>query len=222
MGVPATPHQLNRRRWRGAGWHLAIFLWERGNKKAAAPARDCRSCSGGSCKSVSRIWSARPRRRAGGRGGHHLSGTTVADRLERPTCTDEAGRLLPTAAGTGATWPCTPWGLPGRSGHPKRRCALTAPLHPLPRRPSGRDCSLLHEPSRRCLSARLPVRKHGALWCSDFPHRRPGKVQPGRDGAMARFARPCMYRAGGHKVPLAPAAGGHAKKRSGPGGRLRF
>jgi hypothetical protein len=31
-----------------------------------------------------------------------------------------------------------------------------------------------------------------------------------------------MYRAGGHKVPLAPAAGGHAKKRSGPGGRLRF
>jgi hypothetical protein len=31
-----------------------------------------------------------------------------------------------------------------------------------------------------------------------------------------------MYRAGGHKVLLAPATEGHAKKRSGPGGRLRF
>jgi len=31
-----------------------------------------------------------------------------------------------------------------------------------------------------------------------------------------------MYRADGKKVPLAPAARGHEKKRSGLGGRLRF
>jgi hypothetical protein len=42
----------------------------------------------------------------------------------------------------GATWPYTPWGLPGRSRRRERRCALTAPFHPLPRRP-GRRAGLL-------------------------------------------------------------------------------
>jgi len=84
----------------------------------------------------------------------------------------------------GATWPYTPWGLPGRSRHRERRCALTAPFHPLPQHPrdkvsvaetSSRHrggtalCCTCHRPPRRAES-RLPVRKHGTLRCSDFPH----------------------------------------------------
>ena len=29
-------------------------------------------------------------------------------------------------------WPCFRWGLPSRTGHPTRWCALTAPFHPYP------------------------------------------------------------------------------------------
>ena len=58
-----------------------------------------------------------------------------------------AGSLFPRSLGTGATWPFTPWGLHGRSCCQQRRCALTAPFHPLPRTLPGRDCSLLHMPS---------------------------------------------------------------------------
>ncbi len=45
----------------------------------------------------------------------------------------------------GAAWPCTPWGLPGRPRHRGRRCALTAPFHPLPvpRTLSGPSAGLL-------------------------------------------------------------------------------
>jgi len=43
--------------------------------------------------------------------------------------------------------PCTGWGLPSRSGHPDRWCALTAPFHPY-RAPLGRAavCFLWHCP----------------------------------------------------------------------------
>ncbi len=70
-------------------------------------------------------------------------------------------------------WPCTPWGLPGRPGRPERRWALTPPFHPLPCR--GRATTLAGMLSVALAVSRrvdcLPVRKHGALWCSDFPHR---------------------------------------------------
>ena len=121
------------------------------------PMGGCRSCTHVACAPVSRIWSARARR-----GGHHLSGTTVAGRLKRPTCT--VRRLASVAIGgppspvrsrlrpgrNGATWPCTPWGLPGRSRHRERRCALTAPFHPLPRRPKPAGGTAL------CCTCHLP------------------------------------------------------------------
>lgn len=49
-------------------------------------------------------------------------------------------------------------------------------------------CFLLHVPSPPCLAARrrLPVRKHGALWCSDFPPRLPGNeamIRPARNSS---------------------------------------
>ena len=87
----------------------------------------------------------------------------------------------------GATWPFTPWGLPGRIRHRTRRCALTAPFHPLPRRRPGVGPAIgvgLLSVARAIRTApraqfglcgrrcSLPVRKHGALRCSDFPHRR--------------------------------------------------
>jgi len=39
-------------------------------------------------------------------------------------------------------WSCTARSLPGRACHHTRRCALTAPFHPLPC--SGLVCFLLH------------------------------------------------------------------------------
>jgi hypothetical protein len=147
-------------------------------QKSGSPdaCRDCRSYSGIACRSVSRIRSARVRGRA-------RAGEETIIYLERPSPTVSSGLPAPmtrratscpdTSRRLGAAWPFTPWGLHGRSGRPERRCALTAPFHPLPRTNSGRDCSLLHVPSPRLLPGRLPVRKHGALWCSDFPHRRP-------------------------------------------------
>jgi len=120
-------------------------------------------------------------------------------------------RPRPKPRPCGAAGSCTPWGLPSRPGHPARWCALTAPFHPLPTtckqgvdparqsvNPANRVLagllSVAHAvtgdpagPRRRS----LPVRKHGALWCSDFPHRR-GRISSRDarpDGAMIRSAR---------------------------------
>ena len=113
--------------------------------------RDVRTCKPNSVCSQ--------RLRTPPRGGRHLSGTAVAGPLERPTCaaprSSERWRAPPCRplSAHGATWPYTPWGLPGRSRRRDRRCALTAPFHPLSRQSqnevpaSGRDCSLLHVPS---------------------------------------------------------------------------
>jgi len=65
--------------------------------------------------------------------------------------------------------------------------------------------------------ARLPVRKHGALWCSDFPHRRPKVV--GTDGATPEPAHSCTRTPrGAPRFGLSPAV---SKKAQRPGGRLR-
>jgi len=169
----------------------------------------------------------------GRRGGHHLSGTAVADRLKRPTCTDDsAGNLVPDSGRdrcclalhlVGFAWPLRSPGTPVRSYRTLSPLAPTAPTV-VGTGFSGRDCSLLHVPSSRLLSGRLPVRKHGALWCSDFSHRRPDRLQSRRDGAMTRSARyllvPCRGRKGPVWAPWA-CAGDHAKKRSGLDRRLR-
>ncbi len=172
-------------RERGRRVRRAVFK-EAHKDERQPPLGGCRSCTSGACVPVSRIWSTRSNIAVSERGGHHLSGTIVADRLKRPTCTasprvgGDRWAAFPDGGRDGATWPCTPWGLPGRSRRRERRCALTAPFHPLPTqcRLGRRDCSLLHVPSapRRSGAIRLPVRKHGALWCSDFPHRRPEKT----------------------------------------------
>src|ERR1019366_191873 len=49
-------------------------------------------------------------------------------------------------------WPCSGWGLPSRSGHPDRWCALTAPFHPYLCGPGGPPSAvyfLLHFPASR-------------------------------------------------------------------------
>ena len=49
-------------------------------------------------------------------------------------------------------WPCSGWGLPSRSGHPDRWCALTAPFHPYlcgPEGPPSAVCFLWHFPASR-------------------------------------------------------------------------
>ena len=56
-------------------------------KRQSRRRRGCRSCLDGARGSVSRIRSAHGRSVPGSWGGHHLSGTAVADRLKRPTCT---------------------------------------------------------------------------------------------------------------------------------------
>jgi len=122
------------------------------NKKAAVPVshRDCRSYLGGACGSVSRIRSARIPFRAGMAGG---PSSIWAGRRRPPQAAYlhrlDGPPLSRQASGRGAAWPFTPWGLHGRSGRPERRCALTAPLHPLSQRLPGWDCSLLHMPSCR-------------------------------------------------------------------------
>ena len=62
-------------------------------------------------------------------------------------------------------WPCSGWGLPSRTGHPARWCALTAPFHPyLCRLRPSAVCSLWHFPSGRPDS----LREHPALGAPTF------------------------------------------------------
>ena len=176
---------------------------------------NCRLCSDGACGPVSRIRSAHPRHRTGRRRGHHLSGTVVTGRLKRPTCTvPSAGNLVPDSgrdsvllglsprgvclaapvtgnAGALLPHPCTrdPDGPNSRRGRMVGAGLLSVARAVVPKVPTvvGTD-----------YSARLPVRKRGALRCSDFPHRRAcadrnGSRSGRNDGAMARSARhlPC-------------------------------
>src|SRR3989440_7830053 len=58
--------------------------------------------------------------------GDHPSRAGVAAGLQRPTRGGGSGSLHVPC------WSCSRWGLPSRSGHPDRWCALTAPFHPYP------------------------------------------------------------------------------------------
>ena len=51
--------------------------------------------------------------------------------LPNASC-DLPGTLARRAAASSPIWSCSAWGLPCRRGHPRRRCALTAPFHPCP------------------------------------------------------------------------------------------
>ncbi len=55
----------------------------------------------------------------------HSSRHAVTDALKRPTRTSWRRATSRDAP----IWPCSQRGLPGRSGCPDRRCALTAPFH---------------------------------------------------------------------------------------------
>ena len=114
--------------------------------------------------------------------GRHLSGTAVAGGLERPT------RVLGRAPSAGRRRRGDPPARTLRGLAPRGVC-LAADVaaraggllphrftHHLCRR--SRDghrlvCFLLHVPSPPAVASRrrLPVRKHGALWCPDVPPR---------------------------------------------------
>src|SRR5690606_181616 len=104
----------------------------------------------------------------------HLSGTAVTGSLERPTRTASAGHLI------------APWSVAALFGLAPRGVYLAVPVtrnaggllpHPFTHHLCARGrhrlvYSLLHVPSPRPSARRLPVRKHDALRCSDFPPRR--------------------------------------------------
>src|SRR5690606_13198295 len=63
--------------------------------------------------------------------GDHLSGTSIARRLERPTWNHGPGQPVPA-------WPCSGWGLPGHRSHLRCRWSLAPPFHPCrPDEPGG-------------------------------------------------------------------------------------
>jgi hypothetical protein len=59
-----------------------------------------------------------------------------------PESRNEPGRLMLSV------WPCTGWGLPSRTSHPARWCALTAPFHPY----WGKSSVFSHQFSVRAVS----------------------------------------------------------------------
>ena len=150
------------------------------------PVGGCRSYRRGTYGSVSRIWSAR-RGSAGAASGRRViylgrplpgvSSGLPAPSLKQSRWQGPPCRLL---SAHGATWPCTPWGLPGRSRHRDRRCALTAPFHPLPIPARAGRAGLLSvarafhprpdKAERRSASGggSLPVRKHGPCGVRTF------------------------------------------------------
>ena len=131
---------------------------------------------------------------------HHLSGRSVARCVRaRPTRVAIWRAAISlysrNCRACDAAWPCTPWGLPGRTCCHARRGALTSPFHPLPvprpqSLPSAGQLSVAHAVIRGPKPhGRLPVRKHGALWCSDFPHRHPRRATERCSKAHAREGR---------------------------------
>ena len=114
-------------------------------------------------------------------GEGHLSGTAIADGLERPT-RDSDGAGSPSSP----IWPCSEWGLPcdlrlRKPGallpHPFTLACAAAPK-------SGRPSavySLWHFPSPFApkRSGRPGVTRHPALWSSDFPPPEPPRWPDG-------------------------------------------
>lgn len=136
-------------------------------------------------------------------GLHHLSGMPLTEHLDRPTRRLGAGRssTLPLAEHVGRPiWSFSPWGLPCRSARTERGGLL---LHPPKRAMSA--CEGGHHPftlacrlldiggllsvalsvARPSPAEPLPVRKHGALCCPDFP---PTLLQRVSDGAVRRMS----------------------------------
>jgi len=79
--------------------------------------------------------------------------------------------MQPTRCGTGRpiapAWPCSRWGLPGRSHRCARRWSLTPPFHPRTARFRAMQyTSLWHSAVE---SPRLAFRQHRTLWRADFP-----------------------------------------------------
>ena len=87
-------------------------------------------------------------------------------------------------------WPCTGWGLPSRSGHPDRWCALTAPFHPY--RAPVRARGGLFSVALSVGSPPLAVSQHPALRCPDFPPAR--RFTPGRRPSGSLWRRPVKER----------------------------
>ena len=105
---------------------------------------------GGLCRPVSRILSTRLGRRLAWSGEIIIylgpSSPTASSGLPAPPL--RRATLSPPAPGfstfllaqgggrqgaeCSAVWPCTPWGLPSRPGHPRRWWSLTPPFHPSP------------------------------------------------------------------------------------------
>ncbi len=117
----------------------------------------------------------------------HLGPPSPAGSSGLPARVGRAGR---------AFWPCSRWGLPSRSGHPERWCALTAPFHPYPPRTGGRSvlCGTVPQVPR------VAVSNHLALWSPDVPRPPQGWTRPpGRLLACRRVGsnhRPSPYQSG--------------------------
>jgi hypothetical protein len=66
-------------------------------------------------------------------------------------------------------WPCSRWGLPGRTGYPARRWSLTPPFHPDRGRPR-RSVSVARSGRYQSKTSPTPgVTRHRALLSADFP-----------------------------------------------------
>lgn len=85
------------------------------------------------------------------------------------------GRPCHPLGATYTAWSFTTWGLPSHKWSPNVLVGSYPTISPLTCTPKGhrREYFLLHLLSTACkrtlTSSCLPVRKHVALWCSDFP-----------------------------------------------------
>ena len=157
LGVPAglAPEK-------GVGWS-PVPVGARRRALAWVATRAGHGCSMAASRPVGGILS--PERNAPG--GDHPS--------MRPTWGHRAGS--PSHA-----WPCSGWGLPSRSGHPDRWCALTAPFHPcLCLAAIGGLLSV----ALSFGSPRLAVSQHPALRSPDLPRTRWGPPRPRPPGRLA-------------------------------------
>ena len=117
--------------------------------------------------------------------GDHFSRPAIACRLEQPTrTTDETDRLAPRSRfrvrELRPAWSCFRWGLPSRTGHPARWCALTAPFHPclvVAFRERTRGCNV--DDRRFAFCGTVPVLANGGRYPPPCP------VKPGLSSAKS-------------------------------------
>ena len=119
--------------------------------------------------------------------------TTIARRLncDLPECDGETDRLACLTRGARqlhSVWSSSGWGLPSRSSHPDRWCALTAPFHPyhafvtIHRGESIEPFGGLLSVALSLTSRPVDVIDHPVLRSPDFPpvsgNRHPATVPP--------------------------------------------